>query len=329
MAVVAQRADRLDPGTAASGEGDRTALSEAGLALSRQQRDTETVAEPGADESVARSDQKKNPAGAYLERLHPSGRRSMRRVLDRAVAILDATAFDWSQIDLQQVKKLRSVMVARGAAAGTVNHMLSGVRSTVRVSWDHGLVDDKTRINIENVRNEKPQRRRRAARYVKRNEVRRLFAAAPGTDPTGARDAAMLALLYGAGLRRSEAAALLLADYDQMSGAITVRHDKRQVYVTDGGKEAIDAWIAIRGDWSGALLCPVRGGRIQTKAMTDQAVMLRVCTIAKQAGVDPVTPNDLRRTYLTELERQQLAAQTKGRPEGVSAPVMTVPYQAP
>ena len=93
-------------------------------------------------------------------------------------------------------------------------------------------------------------------------------------------------------------------------------------------RKRIDAWIAIRGDWSGALLCPVRGGRIQTKAMTDQAVMLRVCTIAKQAGVDPVTPNDLRRTYLTELERQQLAAQTKGRPE--PAPVMlSVPYQAP
>ena len=191
-------------------------------------------------------------------------------------------------------------------------------------------IEPRPFINIENVWNEEPQRRRRAGRYVKRNEVGRLFAAAPGTEPIGARDAAMLALLYGAGLRRSEAAALLLADYDQMSGAITVRHDERQVYVTDGGKEAIDTWIAIRGDWSGALLCPVRGGRIQTKAMTDQAVMLRVCTIAKQAGVDPVTPNDLRRTYLTELERKQLDARTKGRPEGLPASVMLpVPYQAP
>ena len=290
-----------------------------------------------ADESVASSDTApvQNPAAAYLERLHPSGRRSMRRELDRVVAVFtdeaitDATAFDWSQIDLQQVQKLRSVMVDRGAAAGTVNHMLSGIRNTVRIAWDHRLVDDKTRIAIENVRNEKPLRRRRAGRYVRRNEVRRLFAAAPGTDPIGARDAAMLALLYGAGLRRSDAAALQLVDYNQVSGAITVRHDERQVYATDGGKEAIDAWIAHRGDWSGALLCPVRGGRIQTKAMTDQAVMLRVRTIAEQAGVDLVTPNDLRQTYLTELERQQLDARRKGRPERLPAPVMlSVPYQA-
>ena len=289
-----------------------------------------------SDESVARSDTApvQSPAAKYLECLHPSRRRSMRRVLDRVVAVFtdeavkDATAFDWSQIDLQQVQKLRSVMVARNAAAGTVNHMLSGVQSTVRIAWELGLVDDKTWIAVEDQPNERPQQRRRAGRYVKRGEIRRLFAA-PGTDAIGARDVAMLALLYGAGLRRSEAAALQLADYDQVSGAITVRHDERQVYATDGGKEAIDAWIAHRGDWSGALLCPVRGGRIQTKAMTDQAVILRVRTIAKQAGVDPVTPNDLRLTYLTEMERRQLDARTKGRPEGVSAPVMTVPYQAP
>ena len=222
-------------------------------------------------------------------------------------------------------------MVDRDAAAGTVNHMLSGVRSTVRIAWELGLVDNKTRITIENEPNEKPQQRRRAGRYVKRNEVRRLFGAAPGTDPIGARDAAMLVLLYGAGLQRSEAVALQLADYDQVSGAITVRHDERQVYATNGGKEAIDAWIASRGDWPGALLCPVaKGGRIQPRYMTAQAVMVRVRTIAEQAGVDLVTPNDLRLTYLTELERQRLDARTKGRPEGVRAPVMlSVPYQAP
>ena len=36
-------------------------------------------------------------------------------------------AFDWSQISRRQVQSLRSAMVDRGAAARTVNHMLSGV----------------------------------------------------------------------------------------------------------------------------------------------------------------------------------------------------------
>ena len=63
--------------------------------------------------------------------------------------------------------------------------------------------------------------------------------------------------------------------------------------------------------------------------MSAQAVIVRVRTIAEQAGVGLVTPNDLRLTYLTALERQRLDARTKGRPEGLSAPVMlSVPYQA-
>ena len=67
-----------------------------------------TAETKAADESDAPRDQ--SPVAEYLESLHPSGRRSMRRVLDRAVAIFtdgavtEATAFDWSQIDLQQVE---------------------------------------------------------------------------------------------------------------------------------------------------------------------------------------------------------------------------------
>ena len=215
----------------------------------------------------------------------------------------------------------------------------------MRIAWEGKLVDADTWIAIKEEPNEKPPQqglldellhpsspsgRRRAGRYVKRSEVRRLFAAA-GTDAIGARDVAMLALLYGAGLQRSEAVALQLADYDQGSGVVTVRHDGRKVSATGGGKEAIDAWIASRGDWPGAVLCPVtKGGTVQRRPMGAQAVMMRVRAIAKQAGVDPVTPNDLRLTHLTELERHRLNARAKGRREGLPAPVMLpVPYQMP
>ena len=84
-------------------------------------------------------------------------------------------------------------------------------------------------------------RRLLAGRHVESGEIRQLFAAC-GSDPAGARDAAMLALLYGGGLRRSEAVALQLADYDATAGTPTVRHGKgdaaRQVYATNGGKDA-------------------------------------------------------------------------------------------
>ena len=148
-------------------------------------------------------------------------------------------------------------------------------------------------------------RRLPAGRHVESGEIRQLFAAC-GSDPAGARDAAMLALLYGGGLRRSEAVTLQLADYDATAGTLTVRHGKgdaaRQVYATNGGKDAIDAWLQVRGHHAGALLVPVgKGGRVADRPMTPQAVMMRLRTVAERAGVRRFTPHDLRRSFVGEL----------------------------
>ena len=138
----------------------------------------------------------------------------------------------------------------------------------------------------------------------------------------------MLALLYGAGLQRSEAVALQLADYDRGSGSVTIRHDGRQVSATGGGKERSTPGSQAVATGRVPCLCPVtKGGTVQRRPMGAQAVMVRVRAIAKQADVDPVTPNDLRLTYLPELERQRLDARTKGRPEGLPGRgILSVPY---
>ena len=114
----------------------------------------------------------------------------------------------------------------------------------------------------------------------------------------------MLALLYGCGLRRSEAVALERDDYD--AGAVTIRRGKgrkeRIVYCPAGGREAIDAWIERRGAWSGALLCPVKkGGHVQQRTMTAQAVLLRLRFLSKRANVTEFSPHDLRRSFVGEL----------------------------
>jgi len=53
-----------------------------------------------------------------------------------------------------------------------------------------------------------------------------LEACCQDTSPAGARDAALIALLYGAGLRRSEVVALDVADLNGESGEITLRGAK-------------------------------------------------------------------------------------------------------
>ena len=92
-------------------------------------------------------------------------------------------------------------------------------------------------------------------------ELAALFATcAADAGPSGARAAAAFALMFGAGLRRAEAAAVRIEDYDVGPGAIRVvgkGNKERIVYVTNGGQAAIDAWIAVRGTGPGPLLNPV------------------------------------------------------------------------
>ena len=297
----------------------------------------------------------RNPAAVYLAG-KPSavGRRGLRRSLDRAAELLtsglttDALAVNWAEVRYQHVMALRAVLI-EDAAPATANHVLAAVRGVVRDAWRLGLVDAETKERIVDVKGVSASKLP-AGRHVDIGEVRRLFETC-GDTPVGARDAAMLALLYGCGLRRSEVVALLLDDYDQ--GAVTVRSGKgrkeRIVYCPTGGREAIDTWIGRRGAWPGALLVPVaKGGRLQQRAMTAQAVLLRLHYLADQARVPRFSPHDLRRSFVGELldagadisSVQQLAGHANvattqrydRRPEETkrrTAALLFVPYVAP
>ena len=298
----------------------------------------------------------RNPAAVYLAgKPSATGRRGLKRSLDRAAELLtsgrtkDAMAVDWTEVRYQHVTALRSVLIEQGAKPATINHVLAAVRGTLKEAWRLGQIDAETLARASDVPNVKAAMLP-AGRHVDVGEVAALFRAC-GDAPVGARDAAMLALLYGCGLRRSEAVALLLDDYDQ--GAVSIHHGKgrkeRIVYCPAGGREAIDAWITRRGAWPGALLCPVKkGGHIQERAMTAQAVLLRLQFLSARAHVPPFSPHDLRRSFVGELldagadisSVQQLAGHASvtttqrydRRPEEAkrrTAELLHVPYAAP
>ena len=251
----------------------------------------------------------RNPAAVYLAG-KPSavGRRGLQRSLERAAEVLtgglttDAFAVNWAEVRYQHVMALRSLLIEGDAKPATINHVLAAVRGVIREAWRLGLIDAETKERIVDIKSVSASTLP-AGRHVGVGEIRRLFEIC-GATLVGARDAAMLALLYGCGLRRSEAVALTLADYED--GSVKVRSGKgrkeRIVYSANGGRAAIDAWIAVRGAWDGALLVPVaKGGKLQQRAMTAQAVMLRLQFLGKRAGIENLSPHDLRRSFVGEL----------------------------
>ena len=299
-----------------------------------------------------------NPAAVYLAG-KPSevGRRGLERALNRAAEILtdglttDALTVDWTELRYQHVMALRALLIDQGAAPATISHLLSALRGVVKEAFNLGLINADTMMRVAAVKSVSASNLP-AGRHVDAGDVRRLFdTCSDGDTVVGARDAALLALLYGCGLRRSEVVALELTDYD--SGALTVRSGKgrkaRIVYAPTGGRAAVDAWLARRGFWPGALLAPVaKGGKIQHRAMTAQAVLVRLRYLADQAGISRFSPHDLRRSFVGELldagadisSVQQLAGHANvattqrydRRPEEAkrrAAELLHVPYVAP
>ena len=250
-----------------------------------------------------------HPAAVYLARLAPGSRRTMRGALDTVAGILtsdaaDALALPWHLLRYQHTAAVRAALAERYAPA-TANKTLAALRGVLLEAWRLGLIpaDEYSRAaDLPAVRGSTLP----SGRALTREELRALFAACADGTPAGARDAALLATLYGGGLRRSEAVALTLADYEPHTGALTVRHGKgekaRIVYVTGGGGQALAAWCMTRGEAQGAFFCPVaRNGAITVRSMTDQAVLAILTRRAAAAGVAHFSPHDLRRTFISDL----------------------------
>jgi len=234
----------------------------------------------------------------------------MRGALDTIAGLLsggqaDAEGLPWHQLRYRHTTAVRAALVEKYAPA-TANKHLAALRGVLKEAWRLGQMasDDFHRaVDLPGVKGSTLPK----GRALSSGEIRALFEACADGKPGGARDAAMVATLYGAGLRRSESVSLDLADYEPSTGALAVRAGKgrkaRYAYLPAGGRAAMDAWIEVRGDEPGPLLCPVRkDGVVFVRRMSAQAVLYALRKRQEMApGVASFSPHDLRRTFIGDL----------------------------
>ena len=251
-----------------------------------------------------------NPAIAYLAQLAAGSRPAQAAALKRCARLLtgeptDPTALPWGDLRREHVATIRACLVDDGAAPATTNRYLAALRGVAREAWRSGLMTGEAYDRIRDVRPVKGSTIP-AGRDVPQGEIGALFGAAAEGGAGGARDAALLAVLYGAGLRRAEAVGLDLADYDAESGALVVRSGKgrkgRICYATNGSAAALAAWIEVRGTEPGPLLCPVsKGGTVTIRRLSTTAAYLRLQALAERANVAKLSPHDMRRTFVGSM----------------------------
>ena len=258
-----------------------------------------------------------DPVYAYIDSLSPTSQEAVwkrLRTVARLFAIPDPKTFPWHHLRAAQVARIRQRLMQpygpthKRAAPATVNLTLAVLRGIAREARNANAMTSEEYRRICEVKADKGERLPRG-RAVPTGELTALVrACARDTSPAGVRDAAMLAALYTGGLRRSELAALMLDDYTPAPPTLRVLHGKndkqRSVPIPASAGGALDRWIDLRGRERGALFVPIdQAGRIagDGKGMSAHAIYKMLNKRARQAGIPPLTPHDMRRTFVGDL----------------------------
>ncbi len=213
----------------------------------------------------------------------------------------DPEACPWHGLRHRHVAALRASLADRYAPS-SANKALSGIRGVLRAAWRLGLIPTdayRRAADVPAVRGS----RLPAGRSLDAGELSALFRSCADGTPGGARDAAAFGLMFGCGLRRSEAAAVRLEDLDPGTGAVRVigkGNRERTVYAPRGARAALGAWLDARGRAEGPLLTRVsQTGAASLLPMTAQSLMARLRKRAREAGIAHCSPHDLRRSFVS------------------------------
>ena len=277
-----------------------------------------------------------NPAAVYLAGLAKTGRRAMAGQLRWVAQVVGADSIErvpWHLLRHEHLVAIRTRAEEMNRSPATINLMLAAIRGTCRAAWNMGLMSSDDLARIEAVKNIKAVVEP-AGRRITAGELAAIMAGIKVGIPVGKRDAAIVALGYCGGLRRREIAALRFEDIRSVGEAVEVvvksgkgRKD-RHLFIDNGGADALRAYSAIRGDAPGRFLYAGKksGDLLQGQGMTDQAIYARIKCCAKVAGVKPLSPHDMRRTFVSDLLDAGADISTVAGMAGHSSVVTTARY---
>ena len=227
------------------------------------------------------------------------------------------------------IQRYKTGLEGDGAGVASINQRLSAIRKLAAEASDNGLIPEQVANGIKNVSGVR-QEGQRAGNWLTKDQAQALLNAPDVTTLKGLRDRAIIALLLGTGLRRTEAARLTFEHIQQREGRWVIvdlvgkRNKTRSVPMPMWAKAAIDAYAVEAAREQGELVgmhpaAPLfvsinKGDHISGNSMTAQAIRDMVIGYARALGLGEVAPHDLRRTFAklargggADLEQIQLS----------------------
>jgi integrase/recombinase XerD len=254
--------------------------------------------------------QQTDPVSLYLDSLAPTGRRSAKSLLRSATAIVGFEGLleqmPWNLIEYQHLALIKNTLKKEGKSANTINLALSAVRGVMKACFHLKLITAEQVLLLKGIAAVRSQRLP-SGRSLNKREITKLHRSCK-RDKTliGKRDHAIIALLLATGLRRSEVIAIQLDDYKTRTGVLNIQAGKgdkqRTAYLNTESRGVLRQWLIARGRQPGSLFNPVtKTGSILSKALCSQAIYDIIKLRSEQAGIEPIRPHDLRRTFVTQL----------------------------
>jgi len=204
-------------------------------------------------------------------------------------------------VSVEELERYTAHLRAEGLSAATIARRTAAARSFYRHLQLIGTRKDNPAAAVALPRRQKP-----LPKTLSPGEATRLIEAAGGTQPRALRDQALVELLYGAGLRVSEAVGLDRTGVDLDDRLVRVIGKGGKERVVPIGRHAADALLRYlsRGRphldrrHRPELFLNAKGG-----PLTRAGAFLILRRLAEKAGLDParVHPHLLRHSFATHL----------------------------
>jgi site-specific recombinase XerD len=252
-----------------------------------------------------------NPALAYINSL--SNNKTIKAMKDGLLACIrcfDATYLpgdemesNWWAIRQDEVNTIRDTLSDRYAPA-TVNLRMAALRGVWEWCWRLGYVDKDTyeKLVISDIKNgDEPP-----GRCLSIDEIHLIFNACDLNTGEGIRNRAMLALAIQCGFRRGEITNLKLSDYhpDENRFNFTGKGSKNaNVYISGIALDFLNEYLSKRG-YDGIWLfqsCSPSGKLQKDSGLGSQGFYDMLRKVQTEAGINHLSPHDLRRTFITML----------------------------
>ena len=250
-----------------------------------------------------------SPAARYIERLSPTSARTTVRLLDLAAVVIAGKPTTWQEFDWTTLRQPKIVelldTITRRYRSATVNAMLTAVRGVMKEACVAGVITPAAYFDILNVSGPAREPKKVHPPIEPDHMFKILRRFDPEAGLSAARDMALLALLYSAGMSSSAIVELNFEDLDLDQRVITSRQKGRKLrYLANVPLDQIQPWLQARGADPVPLFVAVdKSGRLGYERLNPQVVHDVLAKRSRQAGVKGVSIAAVRALAQRERER--------------------------